>query len=283
MEEVNHCLLTLVHSDEVCVDVVWVITDDVVVEFALLEHIVLIERDVRLHVGLTPFGGDCEVLPSVVIDALFLCAEVVVVRLILEFHTILSNTPVEGVLDVATVVTDAREDRAATHWADPGRESEAVVKRKHLSGQEVVLPVKEQASVIERIWVILLDRKLTGSTEELHDPGVASARVENLSVGVLPRAAHAVGESEREVGNKASVITAKADRVSADFLESGWAEVEADIRTWCEEISWAALFAMHAFFILILAVDTVGWALTTSVSVIPLVISTGACIARLAV
>ena len=97
------------------------------------------------------------------------------VGLILELKAVVSDSPVERVLDVAAIVADARVERAGAMGLDPGGKSEAVVERQHLDGQVVVLAVEVKSSVIKGVRIILLDRELACTSEELDDPVVACA------------------------------------------------------------------------------------------------------------
>jgi hypothetical protein len=45
------------------VDVVWVVTYDVIIELTVLKDIVGVEGYISLHVLLSPLGGHCYVLP----------------------------------------------------------------------------------------------------------------------------------------------------------------------------------------------------------------------------
>lgn len=102
------------------VNVIRIVTDDVIIELAVLEYIVGIEGDVSLHVLLSPLGGHHYILPVVVAYRFVLCSEVVVVGLVLELKAVVSDTPVEGVLDVASIVSDARVESSGSMWFNPG-------------------------------------------------------------------------------------------------------------------------------------------------------------------
>lgn len=181
--------------------------------------------------------------------------------------------------DIPCVVPDAAEECSVPVRLHPGREREAVVKRQHLGREEVILPIEEQSSVVKRIWVVLLDRQLTGTTEELHDP-VVRRSIEQLHVGVLPATVLAVIVGEVEVSNDAFEPGAEALWVSADLLETGWAEVEADIGTWRKHVPGFAELTVHAVLISVLTGKAVQWAVATAVllGVVPLVIAARTCV-----
>jgi len=83
-----------------------------------------------------------------------------------------------------------------------------VVEGQHLDGQVVVLAVEVKSSVIKGVRIILLDRELASTSEELDDPVVAcavSVLLEYLRLAELPRAADAVLEGELCVGDEAGV------------------------------------------------------------------------------
>lgn len=100
-------------------------------------------------------------------------------RLVLELKAVVSDTPVEGVLDVATVVTYARVEGSRAMRLNPCGQSKAMVKCEHLDGQIIVFSVEVESSVVKGIRIILLDSEFTGTTEELDDPGVRSGSTEN--------------------------------------------------------------------------------------------------------
>lgn len=163
-----------------------------------------------------------------------------------------------------------------------------MVEGQHLDGQVVVLSVEVKSSVIKGVRIILLDRELASTSEELDNPVVAcavSVLLEYLRLAELPRAADAVLEGELCVGNEPSVRVTHADGVSGDFLEACGAEVEADVGTGGEDVAWGALLAMHALFVGVLAFATVVGAVPAALlcQVVPLVLATGARIARFAV
>jgi hypothetical protein len=61
------------------VDVVWVVTYDVIIELTVLKDIVGVECYISLHVLLSPLGGHCYVLPCQISNRWVFCAEIVVV------------------------------------------------------------------------------------------------------------------------------------------------------------------------------------------------------------
>lgn len=128
VEEVDHCVFSLVNTDIVGVDVVGVVTDDMVIELTVLQLVVAVKGDICLHMGLAPLSGDGKVLPLLVCDAWLLRSEVVVMRLVFKFHSVVSNTPVEGVFDISGVVSDAAEEGPVSVWLDPAGQRKAVVE-----------------------------------------------------------------------------------------------------------------------------------------------------------
>lgn len=87
------------------------------------------------------------------------------------------------------------------------------------------------------------------------------------------------------MGDEAGVGVTHTDGVSGDFLEACGAEVEADIGTGGEDIAWGALLAVHTLFVGVFALATVVGAVPAALlcQVVPLVLATGARIARFAV
>lgn len=77
------------------VEVVWVVDDDVVVHFALYEHIVMIKSEAGFHVLLMPIHSHGQVLPSALLNALLLSLEVEVVFTILELHSVVIDAPLQ--------------------------------------------------------------------------------------------------------------------------------------------------------------------------------------------
>jgi len=68
MVEVDERFLSLIDTDKVSIDVIRVVADDMVIELAVLQHIVGIEGDVCLHMLLSPLSGYGNVLPVEVSD-----------------------------------------------------------------------------------------------------------------------------------------------------------------------------------------------------------------------
>lgn len=94
------------------------------------------------------------------------------VALVFELKTVVGDTEVKGVLDVTSVVSYAGVKSTRAMWLDKGGDSEAVMEGKHLDGEVIVFTVEVKSSVVEGIWVILLNGELAGTTEELDDPHV---------------------------------------------------------------------------------------------------------------